>query len=120
MGYGRRRTRGGSKNIARSMFCLNTSAKIPLKRASDNTYFGPEGLSAPLMRVQKGRSSGRSLHEVVKPFVEWTPQPRLDLFAKELAMFLGHVCIIFLPVLPNFNDAKMIGPHNVLKKLESH
>jgi hypothetical protein len=60
------------------------------------------------------------LHEVIKPFVEWTPQPRLDLFAKELAVLLGQVCIICFPVLPDLNDAEMVGSDNVLKKLESH
>ena len=61
-----------------------------------------------------------SLQSVIKPFVERTPQPRLDLFAKALAVILRQMCIVCLPAPPDLNDGEMVGSHYVLKKLETH
>jgi hypothetical protein len=65
-------------------------------------------------------SIGGSLHQVIYPLVERAAQPLLDLFAKAFAVYLGQVCIIRLPALPDLNDAEMVGSHYVLQKLESH
>jgi len=64
--------------------------------------------------------AARLLETIIKPFVEGTAQPGLNLFAKALAVILHQMCVVGRPVPPDLYDAEMIGAHDVLKKLEAH